>query len=73
VEIFAGAPDVNGDGIPDNCPAACIGDLNNDGTVNAVDLAAMLNAWGGAGGDLNGDGATNAADLAALLNAWGPC
>jgi hypothetical protein len=73
VEIFNGAPDANLDGIPDNCPAACQGDLNNDGSVNAADLAQLLNAWGSDAGDLNGDGSTNAADLAALLNAWGPC
>jgi CxxC motif-containing protein (DUF1111 family) len=73
VAIFNGAPDNNADGIPDNCPAACPGDFNSDGNINAADLANLLNAWGTAGGDLNGDGNTNAADLAALLNGWGPC
>ena len=73
VAIFNGAPDKNADGIPDNCPAACPGDFNSDGNINAADLANLLNAWGTAGGDLNGDGNTNAADLAALLNGWGPC
>jgi hypothetical protein len=54
-------------------PTACQGDLNQDGTVGAADLAAILNAWGTAGADLNGDGTTDAADLASVLGAWGPC
>jgi hypothetical protein len=52
-----------------NCPA----DLNLDGSVNAADLATLLDAWGTAAADLNGDGTTNAADLATLLDAWGAC
>ena len=54
-------------------PTACTGDLNQDGTVGAADLAAVLNAWGTASADLNGDGDTNAADLAVVPSAWGPC
>jgi hypothetical protein len=73
IEIFNGAPDLNGDGIPDNCPAACPADFNHDGMVNAADLATLLNAWGTPAADLSGDGNTSAPDLAALLNAWGPC
>jgi len=73
VEIFNGAPDANNDGVPDNCPAACPGDFNTDGAINAADLAQLLNSWGTDGADLTGDGNTNAADLATLLNNWGPC
>jgi len=51
------------------CPA----DLNDDGTVSAADLAALLGSWGEAAGDLDGDGTTGAPDLAAMLNAWGDC
>ncbi len=54
------------------CPA----DLDDDGTVNAFDLAILLGSWGpceGCQADFNGDGAINAADLAQLLGAWGPC
>jgi parallel beta-helix repeat protein len=47
-------------------------DLNNDGTVDASDLAILLGAWNGVGSssDLNGDCVINAADLAILLGAW---
>ncbi|MFM7053079.1 MAG: M12 family metallo-peptidase [Planctomycetota bacterium] len=47
-------------------------DINNDGTVDTVDVALLLDAWGTAGpvGDLDGDGTVDAADLSALLNDW---
>jgi hypothetical protein len=55
-------------------PPPCPADLNGSGAVDAADLAALLNNWGGLGtGDLDGSGAVNAADLAALLGAFGPC
>ena len=43
-------------------------DLNDDGAVDAQDLAALLSEWGNFGGvaDLNGDGVVDAADLAAM-------
>lgn len=50
------------------------GDLNNDGAVDAADLAILLGAWGPCPNcppDLNGDGVVNAADLAILLGNWG--
>jgi hypothetical protein len=48
------------------------GDLNNDGTVNILDLSILLNGWGKTGvpGDLNGDGAINVLDLSLLLTNW---
>ena len=55
-------------------PPACPADLNDDGNVDAADLAALLSAWGGTGaGDIDGDGTVGASDLAAMLNAWGVC
>ena len=55
-------------------PPACPADLNNDGAVDAADLAGLLSAWGGTGaGDIDGDGSVGASDLAAMLNAWGAC
>jgi hypothetical protein len=55
------------------CPA----DVNGDGTVDVVDLLALLPAWGPCGGpcpeDINGDGIVNVLDLLELLAAWGPC
>ena len=53
--------------------AACPSDLNDDGSVNAADLSALLLGWGTPAGDVNGDGATNATDLSELLLAWGAC
>jgi hypothetical protein len=55
-------------------PPVCPADLDDDGSVGASDLAALLSAWGATGGaDLDGDGSVGASDLAALLSAWGPC
>jgi hypothetical protein len=52
------------------CPA----DLNQDGTVDAADLAILLGGWGSAGpGDLDASGDVSGSDLAILLGAWGPC
>ena len=55
----------------------CFADLNGDGSVNGIDLAEILTAWGptqptGAG-DVNHDGVVNGADMALLLGAWGAC
>lgn len=59
-------------------PEACPGDLNGNGTVDALDLAILLGAWGtfgpvGTGGDVDRDGDTDGADLGSLLGGWGPC
>ena len=47
-------------------------DLDNSGTVDAVDLAILLGAWGttGASADIDRNGEVGASDLALLLNAW---
>lgn len=45
-------------------------DLNQDGSVNGVDLATLLSSWGAIGGDINHDGTTDGGDLAVLLSAW---
>jgi hypothetical protein len=74
-EIAAGAPDFNGDTIPDTCQ--CLADLFVDGHVNGADLGILLAQWGLAPAetvsDLNRDGRVSGADLGYLLNAWGPC
>lgn len=55
-------------GPPQGNPA----DLNQDGAVNASDIAILLGNWGGGGvGDIDQDGTVGAQDLAALLGAWG--
>jgi hypothetical protein len=57
-----------------SAPPSLIGDLNDDGVVDAADLTILLGAWGTdgqpAGADLNDDGAVDAADLTLLLGAW---
>ena len=57
-----------------NCP----GDVDENGAVNGIDLAAVLAAWntnGTAypGSDVNHDGAVNGQDLAITLSNWGIC
>ena len=61
-------------------PNLCRADLNNDGVVEAFDLALLLGTWGMCPtppafclADLNCDGEVEALDLAILLAAWGPC
>jgi hypothetical protein len=53
--------------------ANCLGDLNDDGTVNGLDLSILLGGWGSIAGDMSGDGTTDASDLSLLLGAWGAC
>ncbi len=51
---------------------AIVGDLNQDGQVDGVDLATLLSGWGGTtDGDVNGDGAVDGTDLAYVLSNWG--
>ena len=73
--IAGGAPDMNRNGIPDDCE--CIADVAPSGTVDGADLGVLLSQWGpsvpGALADLNADGIVNGADLGALLASWGAC
>ena len=74
--IFLGAPDADGDGVPDDCPAPCPGDFNGDRQINSADLGLMIAAWGSCSGcpeDLNGDGLVNGADLGLMIAGWGAC
>jgi hypothetical protein len=52
--------------------ADCAADLNDDGTVDGVDLGLLLALWGDAGGpaDLNVDGVVDGSDLGLILAAW---
>lgn len=57
------------------CPL-CPADVNGDGSVNVIDLLAVINAWNATGpnpADVNGDGVVNVSDLLAVINAWGAC
>lgn len=72
---FGGIPDVNNDGIPDECFAPS--DYNYDGKVNVSDLLTLLSAWGNCPvssicpADTNGDGKVNVTELLMMLAAWG--
>jgi formylglycine-generating enzyme required for sulfatase activity len=75
-ETAAGAPDFNGDTVPDPCQ--CLADLFIDGQVNGADLGALLAFWGPVNpglpqADMNRDGKVDGADLGHLLASWGPC
>jgi len=60
--------DADGDGFGD----ACDGDLNNDGSINFGDLAAMRASFftSDPATDINGDGITNFGDLAVLRESF---
>jgi hypothetical protein len=61
--------DIDGDGYGNACDA----DLNNDGFVNALDLATIRGQFGkrGVAGDLNGDGIVNALDVSRFSKLFG--
>jgi hypothetical protein len=67
--------DRDNDGILDACQ--CPADITGNGSVDGVDLAAVLGSWGTggskSGADLDGDGVVGGADLAIVLSSWGPC
>ena len=60
--------DTNGDGYGNRCDA----DLNNDGTINVVDLGLLRAAFFSAGpdADFNGDGVVNVVDLGILRTSF---
>ncbi len=65
------------DGFP-SCPPLCDGDIEEDGSVDGIDLAIILSRWGTnpkdyPRADTNGDGVVNGADLAVVLGGWGVC
>ena len=60
----------------DDPPKDCAADFDNNGTVGASDLLALLVAWGPCMGcveDIDGDDNVGASDLLILLASWGPC
>ncbi len=54
-------------------PSACSSDINQDGTIDGVDLSHVLGAWGteSNSADINQDGLVDGADLARILGDWG--
>lgn len=58
-------------------PTFAIGDTNQDGLVNVVDLLAVIGAWGACPvgpcpADVNGDGQVDVTDLLLVINNWSP-
>ena len=57
--------------------AQCPADVNHDQRVDAIDLAAVVSAWGTNGSktgtDINDDGLVEGADLTLILSSWGQC
>lgn len=56
----------------------CHGDVDGSTSVDAIDLAIVLQNWGAPNpkypeADANGDGAVDGADLAVVLFGWGDC
>jgi hypothetical protein len=83
--LFVGAPGAN-NALPaqglvmvyEGPPGTCLGDFNGDLTVNGLDLAYLIERWGGvmpgdARADLDNNKAVNGTDLTILLSVWGPC
>jgi hypothetical protein len=82
-QILAGElEDANNNGVPDCCDAGvncdpCPGDVTRNGSIDGIDLAAVLAAWGGGKSqydcDIDDDGIVGGSDLAAVLAGWGAC
>jgi hypothetical protein len=79
IELVFSAPDQEG---LDNVVlsgtggAACLADVDFDGSVGVNDFLIMLAEWGNAiclPPDLDGDGTVGILDFLILLAAWGPC
>ncbi|MBG84256.1 MAG: hypothetical protein CMJ40_06905 [Phycisphaerae bacterium] len=74
--ILGSSPDVDGNGIPDEC-TICPGDLDLDGKVDVDDLLVLISIeWGcssGCLGDLDSSGSVDAVDVLYLIALWGSC
>jgi hypothetical protein len=61
------------------CPHLCLGDQNDDGSVDVQDLVMVITDWscvdppGPCPGDVNGDLVVDVTDLVLLILEWGPC
>lgn len=60
------------DAFADVAPLPANPDLNGDGSVDALDIAILLSAWGAidSAADLDASGLVDAPDLAMLLSSW---
>ncbi|MDG2291030.1 MAG: dockerin type I domain-containing protein, partial [Phycisphaerales bacterium] len=60
----------------DDCMTPCLGDVDGDGSVNVVDLLAVISAWGPCeecDADIDANGLVDVTDLLTIISAWGPC
>ena len=54
----------------------CSADIDGDGSVNVIDLLAIIESWGACSGcveDIDGNGMVDVTDLLTIVGAWGPC
>ena len=74
--ILGSSPDLDGDGLPDEC-SLCPGDIDLDGKVDVDDLLALISfEWGCSDaciGDLDSSGTVDAVDVLYLIIFWGSC
>ena len=54
-------------------PSHLAGDVNNDGTVDQLDVEALQNQLGSCQNDTNGDGTVDVLDLMKVIHNWGAC
>lgn len=74
VDISDGlSEDLNQNAIPDSCE--CIADIDEDGSVDVVDLLLIIDHWGQhtSTGDIDGDSQVTVQDLLILIARWGDC
>ena len=67
---------VNGSYTLEPAPAACLADINSDGSVGFPDLVQLISKWGNCPDcpeDINSDGEVNFTDLLQITSTWGPC
>ncbi|MBL6998152.1 MAG: hypothetical protein ISR75_06925 [Phycisphaerales bacterium] len=53
----------------------CLGDIDQSGTIDVVDLLAVVALWGtdDTSADINNDGVVNVPDLLVIIDNWGTC
>jgi len=71
--------DLGGNSFSDECgggePPVCFCDMNDDYSVDVLDLLYLIAVWGtdNPAGDVSGDGWVDVADLLELIANWGDC
>jgi myo-inositol-hexaphosphate 3-phosphohydrolase len=79
LEVVGRVPQIVGRFVVRAVDVPCVGDLDGSGSIDGVDLATLLGAWGSDEPnldptlDLDGSGDVGSGDLAVLLGTWGTC